>query len=91
MRPGSDDDLNAWLVNFANGKVRRQRRPAPDSTLRLVRAGRMSGARRRGAAMSDPLRNLMTRARRRRRPDFRRPPDPLGRVGAVAAGPGPWC
>jgi len=21
MRPGSDDDLNAWLVNFANGKV----------------------------------------------------------------------
>ena len=21
IRPGSDDDLNAWLVNFANGKV----------------------------------------------------------------------
>ena len=21
MRPGSDDDLSAWLVNFANGKV----------------------------------------------------------------------
>jgi len=37
MRPGSDDDLNAWLVNFANGKVSGntgQRR----FHLRLVRA-----------------------------------------------------
>ena len=37
MRPGSDDDLNAWLVNFANGKVTGnagQRR----FHLRLVRA-----------------------------------------------------
>jgi hypothetical protein len=38
IRPGSDDDLNAWLVNFANGKVTGnagQRR----FHLRLVRAG----------------------------------------------------
>ena len=38
MRPGSDDDLNAWLVNFSNGKVRGnagQRR----FPLRLVRTG----------------------------------------------------
>jgi Protein of unknown function (DUF1566) len=38
MRPGSDDDLSAWLVNFANGKVTGnagQRR----FHLRLVRAG----------------------------------------------------
>jgi len=37
MRPGSDDDLNAWLVNFSNGKVSGnagQRR----FPLRLVRA-----------------------------------------------------
>ena len=37
MRPGSDDDLSAWLVNFANGKVTGntgQRR----FHLRLVRA-----------------------------------------------------
>jgi hypothetical protein len=37
IRPGSDDDLNAWLVNFANGKVTGntgQRR----FHLRLVRA-----------------------------------------------------
>lgn len=37
-RPGSDDDLNAWLVNFANGRVYgnvgKARFP-----LRLVRAG----------------------------------------------------
>jgi len=37
MRPGSDDDLNAWLVNFANGKVHGNtgQRKFP---LRLVRA-----------------------------------------------------
>jgi Protein of unknown function (DUF1566) len=36
-RPGSDDDLNAWLVNFANGKVHGNagQRKFP---LRLVRA-----------------------------------------------------
>jgi len=37
-RPGSDDDLNAWLVNFANGKVHGNtgQRKFP---LRLVRGG----------------------------------------------------
>ena len=38
IRPGTDDDLNAWLVNFANGKVSGntgQRR----FPLRLVRTG----------------------------------------------------
>jgi hypothetical protein len=37
MRPGSDDGLNAWLVNFANGKVHGNagQRKFP---LRLVRA-----------------------------------------------------
>ena len=37
MRPGSDDDLNAWLVNFANGKVHGNtgQRKLP---LRIVRA-----------------------------------------------------
>jgi hypothetical protein len=36
MRPGTDDDLNAWLVSFANGKVSGNtgQRPFP---LRLVR------------------------------------------------------
>lgn len=38
MRPGTDDDLNAWLVNFANGKVSGNagQRKFP---LRLVRDG----------------------------------------------------
>ncbi|MEO8310069.1 MAG: DUF1566 domain-containing protein [Caldimonas sp.] len=36
-RPGTDDDLNAWLVNFANGKVRANLGQAK-FPLRLVRA-----------------------------------------------------
>jgi hypothetical protein len=36
-RPGSDDDLNAWLVNFANGKVRGNSGQVK-FPLRLVRA-----------------------------------------------------
>jgi hypothetical protein len=37
-REGSDDDLNAWLVNFGNGKVRGNVGQAK-FPLRLVRAG----------------------------------------------------
>lgn len=36
-RPGSDDDLNAWLVNFGNGKVHANLGQAK-FPLRLVRA-----------------------------------------------------
>ena len=36
-RAGSDDDLNAWLVSFANGKVRANNGQSK-SPLRLVRA-----------------------------------------------------
>jgi hypothetical protein len=37
-RPGSDDNLNAWLVNFGNGKVHANLGQAK-FPLRLVRAG----------------------------------------------------
>ena len=37
-RAGSDDDLNAWLVSFANGKVRANNGQSK-FPLRLVRAG----------------------------------------------------
>ncbi len=37
-RPGSDDDLNAWLVSFANGRVTGNAGQAK-FPLRLVRAG----------------------------------------------------
>jgi hypothetical protein len=37
-RAGTDDDLNAWLVNFANGKVRANNGQSK-FPLRLVRAG----------------------------------------------------
>ena len=37
-RPGSDDNLNAWLVNFSNGKVHGNAGQAK-FPLRLVRAG----------------------------------------------------
>ena len=48
-RPGSDDDLNAWLVNFANGKVHGNARPgqvpAPAGAGRTVTARAFGAAR----------------------------------------------
>ena len=80
-RAGTDDDLNAWLVSFANGKVRANNGQSK-FPLRLVRAG----ADRRPAVCIDPHGALPCRASRAALDATAHTRSPLSNIGLPSTG-----